>query len=120
MASRCRRSSESCVVGRPMGSISRRMSHVAATEGLGGVVERTQGAGCGDVIVYPVLRCRPALLFELLAKDITESVNHLFVRSVVDIRRVDGLLDHPERWSWTAIIASGSTRRLCLRSTIKL
>ena len=57
------------------------------------MVERTQGAGCGDVMVYPVLRCRPALLFELLAKSITESVNHLFVRGVIDMRRVDGLLD---------------------------
>ena len=57
------------------------------------MVGRTQGAGCGDVMIHPMLRCRPTLLFELRTENVTETVNHVLVGCAVDLRRVDRLLD---------------------------
>ena len=52
-----------------------------------------RGAGCGDVMIHPMLRCRPTLLFELRTENVTETVNHVLVRCAVDVGRVDRLLD---------------------------
>ena len=52
-----------------------------------------RGAGCGDVMVQPMLRCCPTLVFELRTEIVTETVNHVLGRCAVDMGRVDRLLD---------------------------